>query len=305
MRPAAGIPWPPPLQTTFARQGSPQTGLVYEGINYSLTQWYDFYARYYTFEVTEARRVRIEMDGTLDNVPGGGTTALFLVSGSQQKGVVVAQSDPAVNASVEADLEAGTYTVEATTNFDDKGGTFTLKIIVLNQGPVFDDPEPVSRSVAENSAANTAVGTPVSATDPEGDAPLTYSFVTDADGKAQDADGSFAIDSTNGQISVDAGAVLDFEDTDNNLLLVTVGVSDGMTDENTADPDNTVDTTVDVTINLTDTNDPGVVSLSWPHAYLGYALEATLQDQDQVTASTESWQWQSADPSIRPNWHCQ
>ena len=28
MRPAAGIPWPPPLQTTFARQGSSQTGLV-------------------------------------------------------------------------------------------------------------------------------------------------------------------------------------------------------------------------------------------------------------------------------------
>ena len=28
MRPATGIPWPPPLQTTFARQGSSQTGLV-------------------------------------------------------------------------------------------------------------------------------------------------------------------------------------------------------------------------------------------------------------------------------------
>ena len=28
VRPAAGIPWPPPLQTTFARQGSSQTGLV-------------------------------------------------------------------------------------------------------------------------------------------------------------------------------------------------------------------------------------------------------------------------------------
>ena len=33
VRPAAGIPWPPPLQTTFARQGSSQNRPCYEGIN--------------------------------------------------------------------------------------------------------------------------------------------------------------------------------------------------------------------------------------------------------------------------------
>ena len=63
-----------------------------------------------------------------------------------------------------------------------------------------------SRSVAENSAAGTNVGAPVAATDPN-DTALTYTLSgTDA--------GSFAINSSSGQLSVGDGTTLNFEDND-------------------------------------------------------------------------------------------
>ncbi len=169
----------------------------------------------------------------------------------------------------------------------------------MYQPPVFNETSP-TRSMAENSPTGTPVGPglPVSATDPDGDTPLTYSLLPGAD-----ADGRFQIDSTNGQISVAAGAVLDFEDTNNNPLNVTVGVSDGKTDHNQNDLDNVVDTTIDVTINVTDANDPGVVDtrrcpgvgtgawVYWPHAYVGVPITATLHDDDGVTAGSETWGW--------------
>ena len=287
---------------TYTREGRLASDCL--SVNSDLAKYgIDVYARYYTFQIDQAQRVRVELSGVLDNIPGGGATAVFLVSGSGPEGTVVAGSSGGIPAIVEVELDPGTYTVEATEPFGAQSGTFTLNAIVLNRGPVFDETAP-TRSVAENSAGGTNVvnpadpgqnDDPVSATDPEGDTPLTYSFATDAEGVLQDAEARFTIDSATGLISVAAGAVLDFETESSHI--VQVGVSDGMKGNDTPDPDNIIDTTIDVTINLTDANDPGVVSLSWPHAYLGYALEATLQDQDQVTASTESWQWQSADPS--------
>ncbi|MCY3913002.1 MAG: fibronectin type III domain-containing protein, partial [Chloroflexi bacterium] len=65
-----------------------------------------------------------------------------------------------------------------------------------------------SRSIAENSAAGTAVGNPVTGTPYNGVA-LSYTLK----GKAKDS-GKFVIDSASGQISVAQGATLDYE-TDN------------------------------------------------------------------------------------------
>ena len=65
-------------------------------------------------------------------------------------------------------------------------------------------PDPTSRSIAENSVSNTPVGTPVSATDPNGDA-ITYP-TSGADAA------SFNIGSTDGQITT--GAALDYETHD-------------------------------------------------------------------------------------------
>ena len=71
-----------------------------------------------------------------------------------------------------------------------------------------------SRSIAENSAAGTAVGSPVTGTpyddgDPLTDDSLTYTLT----GKATDS-GLFVIDSSTGQISVAQGASIDYETDD-------------------------------------------------------------------------------------------
>ena len=75
-----------------------------------------------------------------------------------------------------------------------------------NRAPVFSEGPSAARSVAENSAAGTAVGRRVTATDPDGDR-VTYSLV------GGDTE-LFNIDSATGQISVAQGTALDFEAKD-------------------------------------------------------------------------------------------
>ena len=72
-----------------------------------------------------------------------------------------------------------------------------------NRAPVFSEGASGTRSVAENSAAGTAVGRRVTAVDPDGNR-VTYSLGGD--------DASlFAIDPRTGQVSVGEGTALDFE----------------------------------------------------------------------------------------------
>ena len=102
-----------------------------------------------------------------------------------------------------------------------------------------------TRSIAENSAADTAVGAVVTATDTESDT-LTYSLSgTDAS--------SFTIDSATGQIKVGSGTTLDYESSTTSYS-VTVGVSDLKDSSDTADT--VVDDTITVTISVTDVNEP-------------------------------------------------
>ena len=101
-----------------------------------------------------------------------------------------------------------------------------------------------TRSIAENSAADTNIGAAVSTTDTDGDT-LTYSLSgTDAS--------KFAIVSTSGQIQVKTGNIPDYEDDTSHS--VTVGVTDGRDQHN--QPDSTVDDTIAVTISVTDANEP-------------------------------------------------
>ena len=102
---------------------------------------------------------------------------------------------------------------------------------VTNDPPVFDDGTSATRSVAENTAAGTNIGTPVGATDPNND-PLTYTLGgTDA--------ASFGIDSTSGQLMT--SAALDFEVK--RVYTVTVTANDGLTGGTAS---------ITVTINVTD-----------------------------------------------------
>ena len=80
-----------------------------------------------------------------------------------------------------------------------------------------------SRSIAENSAAGTAVGAPVTGTpyddgDDQTDDALSYTL----QGKAKDS-GKFVIDAASGQISVAQGATLDYETDDSHRETETSG----------------------------------------------------------------------------------
>ena len=85
----------------------------------------------------------------------------------------------------------------------------------INVAPVFTDGSSTTRSVAENTASSTNIGSAVAATDADGDG-ITYSLGgTDA--------GSFSIDSGTGQLQTNAA--LDYEEK--STYTVTVTVDDG------------------------------------------------------------------------------
>ena len=105
---------------------------------------------------------------------------------------------------------------------------------VVDHVPVFTEGASTTRSVAENTASGTNIGTPVAATDADNDT-LSYSLGgTDA--------ASFSIVSTSGQLQT--SGVLDYETKTS--YAVTVSVSDGYGGSDS----------IDVTINVTDVVEP-------------------------------------------------
>ena len=99
-----------------------------------------------------------------------------------------------------------------------------------NKSPVFGDGTTAARFVAEDSPVGTAVGGPVSATDPDGDT-LSYTL------GGADA-GSFTIDGSSGQIST--AVALDYETKNRYSVTVTATDSGSLSD------------TIAVTINVTE-----------------------------------------------------
>ena len=164
-----------------------------------------------------------------------------------------------------AGLDAGTtYTVqvraessEGASEWSESGEGTTAP---ANKAPSFDA-DAYERSVPENSAAGTAVGEPVTATDADGD-DVTYSFV------AGGGDAPFEIDGSSGRITVAADAALDYESGDT-VHEVRVVASDG-----------TLADTAAVTIRVANGDDPGRITLSPEVARTGKPLVARLVDQD-------------------------
>lgn len=114
--------------------------------------------------------------------------------------------------------------------------TVTIMVTDLNEAPEFPDPT-ANLSVPENAPAGTTVGTPITATDPEGDT-VTYS-VTDE---------NFEIES-DGQLKTTKG--LDHEAMGSHVISVTATSDDGDDNDGTSNTNSIV-----VTITVTDANDP-------------------------------------------------
>ena len=165
----------------------------------------------------------------------------------------------------------------------------TINLTDANEPPAFDANAPATQTVAENTAAETDIGSPYTATDPEGDTPLTYSLGgTDAT--------SFSIDETSGQLKTKVD--LDHETKD--TYTVDVQVADGKDAAGTAETPPVPDTTHTVIITVTDADDPGSITLSTQTPIVGSTVTATVVDQDDGLTG-ETWVWEKSDDG-QSNW---
>ena len=134
------------------------------------------------------------------------------------------------------------YTVVMTAD-DNNGGTAQLTVDVnlinVNEPPTFPQAS-YTISFNEDAAADTAIGDPISAEDPDANETLQYTFT----GSGTDKD-AFNIDAGSGQIKTKAGETYNYESSKTSYS-VTVEVEDG--DGSTA--------TVGVTINVVDVAEP-------------------------------------------------
>ena len=186
-----------------------------------------------------ARSVTKGAEGTVDVEPyfedPDGDDLAYAATSSNDEAVSVSASGSEVRFRGES-RGSTTVTVRAT---DDEGlwSEQAFEVTVANAAPAFGA-DAIERSVAENSGAGTAVGEPVTASDPDGDA-VSYGIAAGGGG------GLFEIGAASGRITVAQGAVLDYESGDT-VYTVRVVASDG-----------TLADTVAVTVRVTDQMVPG------------------------------------------------
>ena len=155
----------------------------------------------------------------------------------------------------------------------------TVSITDVNETPAFAAAT-ATRSIAENTAAATAIGAPVAATDPDSDDTLTYTLTgTDA--------ASFAIVASSGQIQTKAA--LDYETKTSYTVTVTAtdGGSPALSDS------------VTVTISVTNVNEApdasGSAAVSYAENGNGDVASYSVTDPD--ADSTHIWSVEGTDAS--------
>ena len=129
----------------------------------------------------------------------------------------------------------------------------------------------ITRTVAENTAADTEIGAPVTTSDPDGDT-LTYALV------GRDAS-AFSIVAVSGQLKT--SAALNYEGKSSYTVVVRA-----------RDPSNTY-VNLTVNISVTDVDEDGTAALSTSQPRVGIAVTASLNDPDGGRSNT-SWQWKTA-----------
>ena len=144
-----------------------------------------------------------DSDGGITGLTWTCETASDMATWSAATGTVTTDGTTSTYTSVDDDVDDYLRTMASYTDGYDSGNSVSsgsAKLVASNVAPAFPSAT-ATRSIAENTAANTNIGTPVAATDPNGDT-LTYSLEgTDA--------ASFGIDGSTGQLRT--SAALDFE----------------------------------------------------------------------------------------------
>ncbi len=189
-----------------------------------------------------------------------GDTLAYSLTGTDAESFEIDSATGQLKTKAPLDYEAQSsysVTVTASDGALSADAVVTINVADVNEAPTFPDGAP-SLDVNENSAAGTAFGDAVTATDPDGDT-LAYSL-TGADAA------SFEIDSATGQLKTKAA--LDYE-ASQNTYAVTVTASDGaLTD------------TVLVDIAVNDVDEP-------PGKPSAPTVEAALENGD--TSLVVSW----------------
>ena len=171
------------------------------------------------------------------------------------------------------------HRISATASYDDNAGTgqsaeAVTALPVRNDPPGFENPAE-SRQVPEDAQGGTAVGAPVTATDPNGD-PIAYSLSGST---------AFTVDQSSGQINVAEGTVLDHETGPVHTLTVTAADTHGASDQAT------------VTVNVVNVDEPGAMYLDHGPLRKETIITAVLADPD-GSISEEAWTWSRSDNPI-------
>ena len=152
-----------------------------------------------------------------------------------------------------------------------------------NDPAAFPDLSSVTRTIAEGTPGNIALGAPVAATDADGDA-LTYSL-------SGNHYRQFLVDRSSGQLFTNRP--LDYESRSN--YLVTLNVHDGWDID--GQPDTSNDDSIFVSIDLTNEEEAGTVTLSSATPLVSEQLTTTLTDPD-GSIRDRSWKWERSTSGI-------
>ena len=209
--------------------------------------------------------------------PDTDDTLTYTLSGRDASSFSIVSTNGQLQTSGALDYETKTpYSV--TVSVSDGNGSsdsidVTITVTNVNEAPSFAN-STATRSIAENTAANTNIGTAISATDPDTGDTLTYTL-----GGADAA--AFRINSTNGRLKT--RAALDYETKSSYTVRITVSDSE-LTD------------TIDVTINVTDVDENrapafaegtsttrSVAENTAANTNIGSAVSATDPDNDTLT----------------------
>ena len=210
----------------------------------------------------------------------------YSLGGTDAVSFTIDSSTGQLKTGVELDFDTKrTYSVTVTVRDDDTSNSLTDTITVtininknfLTAGvaPDFSERGSITRSVAENTAAGTNIGAPITATDADSDE-ITYSLLDASDSA------SFDIDSTNGQLKTKAD--LDFE-TKNAYTVSVLAIDDSP---------RALWASTNVRINVTDVNDNPVFTAGSSTTLaiaentsadqnIGSPITATDDDEDTIT----------------------
>ena len=193
----------------------------------------------YTFSLAASSTAGTAVGTVIATDVDAGTTLTYTLSGTGSTNFAINASTGAITVATGANFgSTTTWSLTATASDGSLSATapVTINLTNVNEPPVFN-PASYTFSLAENSAAGTAVGT-VIATDVNSGTTLTYSL-------SGTGASNFAINASTGAITVATGAVLNFEGT--NTWSLTATASDG-----------SLSATAPVTINLTNVNETPV-----------------------------------------------